>query len=198
MKSVFWLMCIALIVSVNCSPPKRAEVLPGTDSNSQTVAQTAKTGDSELVQEIAGTYVLKTGAFPAVLSSTSTISDVTLKLYQCGKFLIRYGSGDSDRKSSGGLLVDMRDKGWNMGAKTPETGSAAPGGPAKAPRGAWDATEKSRIQGTWHIEGTPQKGSIALTTRNGDTQIYVYQVKQKGWLYFNGTDFYRVASAKCK
>ena len=196
MKFIYWFTCIILIISISCSPPKKVK-LSQKNEGSSTVSDIEQTtaGDPNLVRTIAGTYVLKTGVFGKVLSVDSTVSDVNLKLFSCGKFLIQYGNGNSNDKGSNGPTIDG---GWKMSAPLAETGGAIAGGPVQLKRGSWDATEDSRIRGTWHIEGTPKKGRISLTTRNGTTLIYIYEVKQKGWLNFNGSDFYRVASATCQ
>ena len=188
MKSIFWFICVVLVAATSCSPQKKAEILPVSDSSSRLAVETSKTGNPDLVRAISGTYMFKTIGSTAIHTTSSNISDVTLKLYECGKFLIQYASGDSDNKFRIGATADG---GWSVDANSPQGG-------LPSHRGAWDATEKSRVQGTWHIEGTPEKGSIRLTTRNGNTQIYVYEVKQKGWLNFNGDDFWRMGSALCK
>ena len=176
MKSMFWFACVVLIAAISCNSPKKTETLPGPTS------ENTKVGESSLVQAITGTYTLKTGVFHG-LSMRSNITDVTLKLCPNGKFLMRYASPETDWGStSRGMSLD------------PDR-STARGIPQ---RGTWDATEKTRIRGTWHIEGTPAKGKLTLIFRKGNVETYVYEVKQKGWLNFNSADFWRVGSAHCR
>ncbi|NOY24189.1 MAG: hypothetical protein GXO70_11860 [Acidobacteria bacterium] len=132
-------------------------------------ATSAKAGDPTLVQAIAGTYMLKTGTFKG-LSMDSNITDMTLKLCPNGKFFMRYSVPES------------------LG--TAERNSRL--------RGADDNTETTLVRGAWHIEGTPAKGKLTMTFRRGNTEIYVYEVRQKGWLNFNRADYWRMGSAHCR
>ncbi|RLE17436.1 MAG: hypothetical protein DRJ14_06435 [Acidobacteria bacterium] len=163
MKSMFWPTCVILITAVSCNSPKKVETVPGTN-----VVNT-KAGEPNLVQAIAGTYMMKTGTFQG-LAMTNTIKDLTLKLCPNGKFLMRYASPEER---------GIAEKNSTL-------------------RGADDNTETTLVRGTWHIEGTPAKGKITLDFRRGNTKIYIYEVKQKGWLNFNRTDFWRMGSAHCR
>lgn len=126
-------------------------------------------GETNLVLAISGTYMLKTGTFKG-LSMDSNITDLTLKLCPNGKFFMRYASPEKR---------GVADRNSTL-------------------RGADDNTETTLVRGTWHIEGKPAKGQLTMVFRNGKTEIYIYEVKQKGWLNFNGADYWRMGSAYCR
>ncbi len=136
---------------------------------SETLPAGMTAGKPALVQAIAGTYVLKTGTFKG-LSMDSNITDLTLKLCPNGKFLMRYASPEKR---------GVADRNSTL-------------------RGADDETETTLVRGTWHIEGSLAKGKLTMTFRRGNTEIYIYEVKQKGWFRFNGADYWRLGSAHCK
>ncbi len=173
MKLTFWLTFVVLITGISCNAPMKTKTLP--DASAEKISA----GESNLVQAIAGTYTLKTGVFHGI-SMRSNITDMTLKLCSNGKFLIRYASPNRE--------------GTDWGA----TSSAQSQGRPIGRRGSWDATENTRIRGTWHVEGTPARGKLTLNFRRGNVEIYIYEVKQKGWLNFHGADFWRMGSAHCR
>ena len=143
---------------------------------SETLPSGITAGKPSLVQAIAGTYALKTGTFKDFytvvkkFSMKSTITDLTLKLCPNGKFLMRYASPEKRGAAEHNSML----------------------------RGANDETETTLVRGTWHIEGSPAKGKLTMTFRRGNTEIYIYEVKQKGWLRFNGADYWRMGSAHCR
>jgi len=169
MKSMFWFTCVVLIAAISCNSPKKTETLPVVTANSPTTIENTKVGEPNLVQAITGTYMLKTGTFKG-LSMESTITDVTLKLCPNGKFLMRYASPE---------ILGSAERNSTL-------------------RGADDNTETSLVRGTWRIEGTPIKGQLTMIFRRGNTEIYIYEVRQKGWLNFNGADYWRMGSAHCR
>ncbi len=136
---------------------------------SETLPSGMTAGKPALVKAIAGTYMLKTGTYKG-RSMVSTITDLTLKLCPNGKFLMRYASPE--------------ERGFA------ERNSRL--------RGANDHTETSLVRGNWRIEGTQTKGKLIMAFRNGTTEIYIYEVRQKGWLSFNGADYWRMGPAHCR